>query len=150
MYYLADFKKGYRGDFELENPLNGEEPSSLGSKILKGSKWAAGATASGKVLDLGRRAISYRVAKNNLNNPKIKLTTKQKSNYQKIFENKGAKGEIGRNIETIKGLGNIGDIGQKTKNLLKTRKGKFLAGGLGTLGLLGGIGYKKAKEYYYL
>jgi hypothetical protein len=142
MYYLADFKLK---DINVDNPLVEDNPVSVGGAL----KWAGGGLASGKLLDLGRRAVTHRISKHQLQNPEG-LTSRQLNVYRKIYDKGGALGELKRNKEFLGGLTKIGGIGEKTKKFVGSKKGKIILGSVGALGALGGLAYKKAKDYYYL
>lgn len=143
---------GYKGyqRVKKKNPdalqIGDETDRKVLSNIGKGTKWAVGATASGKALDYGRRFVGYHYANNRLKKP-FNITAGQQKAYKSIVGNKGALGELGRNYNAISGIGNIG---QKAGKVLSTKWGKGLAvGGVGALGA-GLYGYKKAKDYYLI
>lgn len=143
---------GYKGyeRFKKKNPkgleIGDETDRKVISTIGKGTKWAVGATASGKALDYVRRFIGYHYANNKLKKP-FNITPEQKAAYENIVKNRGAWGELKNNYNAISGVGNVGN---KVRKVLSTKWGKGLAvGGLGAVGA-GLYGYNKAKEYYLI
>ena len=143
---------GYKGyqRVKKKNPdglqIGDETDRKVLSTIGKGTKWAAGATASGKALDYGRRGLLHHYSNWKMKKPNL-LTEAQKNSYSSILKDKGMLGELGRNYNFVSGIGNIGE---KAGKVLSTKWGKGLAvGGVGALGA-GLYGYKKAKDYYLI